>query len=139
MPTSIAAPVTCCPRAKTPSSAPSIPGGCERIHEPGLHRAGVEGEAEAHPHRHGRERDHAGASTSASATYSSVVDREDGDREEERGAPAERVRDDARRHLEDDHPRRERCVGDEDLEEAESPASSRKSVLTPQIAAAESV
>ena len=57
--------------------------------------------------------------------------REHGQGKEERDAPAERVRDDAGRHLEEHHPRREGGVRDEHLEERQAGAEQEERVDTP--------
>ncbi len=50
-PVSIAAPPTICPRLKTDSSAAGETGRVERVHQPGLDRAGEEGIAEPEQER----------------------------------------------------------------------------------------
>jgi len=53
--------------------------------------------------------------------------------------PAERVRDDARRDLEQHRPQRERAVGDEHLEEAEPRVEQEQRVDTPDCSRRERV
>ena len=61
----------------------------------------------------------------------SVVAASTRDGEQEREAPAERVRDHPGRYLEHDHARRERRVGDEHLEEAEPRVEQEERVDAP--------
>ena len=130
MPTSIAAPVTCWPRANTRSSIPWIARHRERVDEPGLHRPRVEREPEAHRDGDEREGDDAGADLREADVHERRR-REHRDGEQERHPPAERVGDDAGRHLEEHHARREARVRDEHLEEAEPGAQEEERVHAP--------
>ncbi len=102
----------------------------QRVDQPCLHRARVEGEPEPHEDGDDGERDDPGAHL----RQRDVEERrraEHRDREEEGDTPTQRVGDDARRDLEDDHPGGEGGVRDEDLEEAEPRVEEKERIDAP--------
>ena len=124
-------------RGRRPSRGLRVPGRSQRVDQPGLDRAGEEREPQPEQHetiaqpQNGALVTHMysrGASRSAASTAPRRIAE----------APAPRVGHDAGRDLEDHLPDAEECVGGERLRLL-SPASSRKSVLTPQMNEAASV
>jgi hypothetical protein len=102
----------------------------ERIDEPRFHGTRVKREAEAHEDGDDGEGDDA----CVDLGERDVQERrrgEHGYREQERDPPPERVRNHTRRHLEHDHPCRERRVRDEDLEEAQPGVEQEERVDAP--------
>ena len=114
-PVSIATPITTWPRANTASRSPVKPVAVERVDEPRLRRAGEEREAEAEQDGDDDPQPEAGLHLPEQDVEQRRRGEHDG-AEQVRRAAADGVGDDARRHLEQDHPRRVERVRREGLE-----------------------